>query len=83
MTLTFRVAVAVDVPSLTCKVKLALAAVQFARMSAVIVPLVLTRLESATPFVGLALVTVTVKLSAAVSASPTVATVELLTGEPY
>ena len=82
VTVTFKVAVAVRLPSLTCKVKLALDAAQLATMSAVIVPLVLTMLDSVTPLDGLALVTVTARLPATVSLSLTVAMVELEAGEP-
>ena len=81
-TATLRVAVAVAVPSLTRRVKVALVAPVAATISAVIVPVVLEILEIVTPVDGLALVTVTVRLPAAVSASVTVAIVELLTAAP-
>ena len=77
-TVTLSVAVAVAVPSLTWSVKVAFVAPVAATMSAVIVPVVLAIFEIVTPFDGLALVTVTVRLPAAVSGSVTVAIVELL-----
>ena len=55
VTATLSVVVVVAKPSLACKVKLALVAVQVATMSAVMVPLVLTIFDSVTPFDGLAL----------------------------
>ena len=81
MTVTFNVVVAVAQPSLTCKVKLALPAPHAATMSAVIVPPALTIFEIVTPFDGLALVTVTIRLPT-VSASLTVAIWEFEPGEP-
>jgi len=82
VTVTFNVPVAVKLPSLTCKVKLALVALHVATASAEIVPLVLSRLESVTPLDGLALMIVTIKLPGAVSLSPTVAMVEFDAGLP-
>jgi hypothetical protein len=76
VTVTLSVAVAVAVPSLTCRVKVALVAPVAATISAVIVPLELTMFEIVTPFAGLAVVTVTVRLPADVSVSLTVAIVE-------
>jgi hypothetical protein len=81
-TVTFRVAVVVPVPSLTWSVKVALVAPLTATISAVTVPAVLAIFEIVTPFDGLALVTVTVRLPADVSASVTVAIVERLTARP-
>jgi hypothetical protein len=78
VTVTLSVAVAVPVPSLTWRVKVALVAPVAATISAVIVPLELAMFEIVTPFAGLAVVTVTVRLPLAVSASVTVAIVELL-----
>jgi hypothetical protein len=78
VTVTLSVAVAVAVPSLTWRVKVALVAPVAATISAVIVPLELAMFEIVTPFAGLAVVTVTVRLPLAVSASVTVAIVELL-----
>ena len=84
VTVTFKVAVVVKLPSLTCNVKLAvLPAPQDARMSAVIVPAVLTMFETVTPFEGLALVIVTVRLPGDVSLSVTVAICELMAFEPF
>ena len=60
VTETFKFAVLVFVPSEACSVKLAFVAVQLAPMSAVMMPLVLTRFETVTPFDGLADATVTV-----------------------
>ena len=82
VTVIFKVAVAVEVPSLTCKVKLALVAAQLAAISAVMVPFELTMLEMVTPLEGLAVVRVTVRLPGAVSASLTKAMVEFVAGEP-
>jgi hypothetical protein len=79
-TVTFRVAVAVPVPSLTSSVKVALVAPLAAAIFAVTVPAVLTIFEIVTPFDGLALITVTVRFPADVSASVTDAIVELPTG---
>ena len=55
----FKVAVAVEVPSEACKVKLASVAVQLAAMLAVMLPPELMMLETVTPLEGLAEVTVT------------------------
>jgi hypothetical protein len=81
-TVTLSVAVTVAVPSLTWRVKVALVAPVAATISAVIVPVVLAMFEIVTPFDGLVLVTVTVRLPADVSVSVTVAIVELLTAFP-
>ena len=78
VTATLSLAVAVAVPSLTWSVKIALVAPVAATISAVIVPLELAMFEIVTPFAGLVVVTVTVRLPLAVSASVTVAIVELL-----
>jgi hypothetical protein len=75
---TVTLSVAVAVPSLTRRVKVALVAPVAATISAVIVPLELAMFEIVTPFAGLAVVTVTIRLPADVSASLTVAIVELL-----
>src|SRR5882724_11029340 len=77
----FRAAVAVALPSLACRVKLAVVAPQPAMRSAVTLPLLLTMFETVTPFAGLALVTVTVALPAPLSAPPTVAICEFEPGE--
>ena len=82
VTVTLSVVVAVAVPSLTWSVKVALLAPVAATILAVTVPAVLEIPEIVTPFDGLALVTVTVRLPAAVSASVTVAIVELLPALP-
>jgi hypothetical protein len=81
-TVTLSDAIAVAVPSLTWSVKVALVAPVAATIFAVIVPAVLAIFEIVTPFDGLALVTVTVRLPADVSVSVTVAIVELLTAFP-
>ena len=62
VTVTFRVAETVELPSLACKVKVAVDAPQLASMSAVISPSELTMFEIVTPFAGLAEATVTVAL---------------------
>ncbi len=82
VTVTLSVVVAVAIPSLTWSVKVALLAPVAATIFAVTVPAVLAIFEIVTPFDGLALVTVTVRLPAAVSASVTVAIVELLPALP-
>ncbi|NDD63130.1 MAG: hypothetical protein EBZ36_03990 [Acidobacteria bacterium] len=82
VTVTLRVAVAVAVPSLTWRVKVALVAPVAAAIFAVIVPFALAMVEIVTPLEGLADVTVTVRLPLGVSASVTVAIVELVALEP-
>ena len=78
----FQVIGTVELPSLACRVKLAVAdASQLATMSAVILPPVLTMLEIVTPLRGFAEVTVTVTLPLPPS-SVTEAICELVTGEP-
>ena len=81
-TVTLSSAVVVAVPSLTWSVKVVLVALLAATISAVTVPFVFTIFETVTPFDGLLLVTVTVRLPAAVSGSVTVAMVELLEAPP-
>ena len=81
-TVTLSDAIAVAVPSLTWSVKVVLVAPLAAAIFAVTVPAVLTKFEIVTPFDGLALITVTVRLPADVSASVTVAIVELPIGLP-
>ena len=77
VTVTVKVSVAVEVPSLACKVKVAFDAPQLAAMSAVILPPVLTMFEIVTPLAGLADVTITATLPLPPS-SVTVAICELL-----
>ena len=81
-TVTVNVAVEIDVPLLTCRIKLTTPAdaVVLAVISAVIVPLVLTILESFIPTAGLALVTVTLRVFIGTFRSLTEAMIEL---EPY
>ena len=62
VTVIFRVSVIVELPSLACKVKLAVAAAQLATMSAVILPSELLMFEIVTPFAGLAEVIVMLTL---------------------
>jgi hypothetical protein len=79
LTATVSVAVELNDPSLTCSVKVAvLAGPQAAMRLAVIVPFVLDMAEIVTSFEVLPPTTVTVRLPAYVSASLTVAIVELL-----
>ena len=83
LTATVSVAVELNAPSLTCSVKVAvLAGPQAATRLAVIVPLVLDMAEIVTSFDVLPPTTVTVRLPADVSASLTVAIVELLPALP-
>src|SRR6266498_2985471 len=62
VTVIFRVPVTVELPSLACKVKVAVDASELATMSAVIFPSELMMLEIVTPFAGLAEVTVMLTL---------------------
>ena len=82
VTVTLRVVFVARLPSLACKVKVALVAVQVALMFAVIVPLVLTIFCILTPLDGLVVTTVTVTPLPLLSASLTVAMVVLGADEP-
>ena len=58
----FKVPVTVELPSLACKIKVAVDASQLATMSAVMLPSELMMFEIVTPFAGLAEVTMMLTL---------------------